>query len=98
MNQDNVVGILAFVGFILWIISASLLQGYVFSVMWGWFIVEWLSAPIMPITVAIGIAFMIAIFTAKMKKSNEGVITQMVFALVYPTLVLGFGWVVTWFM
>lgn len=87
------------------LVLTSIWRGYVFSVLWKWFIVPVFPAmPLLSIPVAIGIAMVVSFLAYQYTYSKDdrsdtaklGGAFGM--ALFYPALVLLMGWVVTLFL
>ena len=92
------------VGIALLIALASVWRGYVFSVLWGWFIVPIFGLPVLTIPVAIGVAMVVSFLTYQYqhnedKRSQGDRIASLVGVIIlYPLLTLGIGWVVLQFI
>ena len=93
-----VVGLLLFL--------SSIFNGYVLSVLWGWFVVPTFGVPKLSVTAAIGIALVVSYITDR-KDSNEkedkrpfGEILRegLTEAIAKSLFVLFFGWIVHLFM
>ena len=97
---------LAVIGVVALMIVTSILNGYVLSVLWGWFFVPTLELPPLTIVQAIGIAMVVNYHTShrgesasdKDKSAAEKLIEGIVYAIIYPFFALLFGWVVHLFM
>jgi len=97
--------ILALVGITAMLVIGSIWRGYVFSVLWKWFIVPVFPAmPLLSIPVAIGIAMVVSFLAYQYHYSKDersesakigGTFGIMLF---YPALVLLMGWIVTLFL
>ena len=84
---------------------SSILNGYVLSILWGWFIVPTLGAPTLSTVPAIGIALVVAYLTyqvsdcEKVKREfSEEVERFFGLVVLRPLLTLLFGWAVHLFM
>jgi hypothetical protein len=82
---------------------AYIWRGYVLSLLWGWFMVPTFSLPRLSITAAIGIALTVGMLTSCSDDNNDKTQAEIFTGLVatsfiLPLMVLGVGWVVTWFM
>ena len=82
-----------------------MLQGYVLSVMWGWFLVEPFGVPVLKVVPAIGLALLVSLLTARFrepKKDKQEEMARnfkiMLFGFIYPLIVFGTGWLVKLFM
>jgi len=91
------------------LVVSSIWRGYVFSVLWKWFVVSFaatvgVTVPLLSIPVAIGIAMVVSFLTYQYQYSKddrseaEKLGGAFAIALVYPALVLLCGWVVTLFL
>lgn len=91
------------------LIVSAIWRGYVFSVLWGWFVVPFgtmagVTIPLLSIPLAIGLAMVVSFLSyqyhySKDDRSPGDKITAAVsMALFYPALVLLCGWVVTLFL
>lgn len=96
--------LLAFVGITAMLVIGSIWRGYVFSVLWKWFIVPIFGLPLLSIPVAIGIA-LVASFLAYQyhyvkdeRSESEKLFGAMGIMMFYPALVLLIGWIVTLFL
>lgn len=76
------------------------LEGYVLSVLWGWFIVPVFAAPALRIPYAVGLALIVSMLTHKSKKPDDEpeLPTILATALVVPPIFLGCGWIVKLFV
>lgn len=86
--------VLAILGFVtVWALT-SVWGGYVFSVIWGWFIVPLFHLPVLPVSFAIGLlmvtryAAISQIDTESSKSSGEKIFESLLMALLYPLIVL----------
>lgn len=99
--MESVVALLMLIGAVAFAISASVvLNGYVLSVLWGWFIVPVFGLPALTIPVAIGIALVISFLTHQLNL-NDGDETgwkQLAFSFLHPLLTLLAGWIVKQWM
>ena len=87
------------------LVIGSIWRGYVFSVLWKWFIVPVFPAmPLLSIPVAIGIAMVVSFLAYQYTYSKDDRDTASKFggafgvSLLYPALVLLMGWIVTLFL
>ncbi len=96
-----------FVGFALLIVVSALLNGWVLSILWGWFIVPTFGLPKLSVVTAIGIALTVHYLTyqyhkeAKSEQDDElGILfmRSFLFVIFQPLLALMVGWVVHKFM
>jgi hypothetical protein len=80
------------------IVLSLLLNGWVFSWLWLWFLVP-LGLPAIGVVHAIGIAGAVGYITKDRKRSKESVNWGDVgFSVLAPFVALGFGYVITLFM
>jgi len=97
--------IFAIVGVGALLVISSIWRGYVFSVLWKWFIVPVFPAmPFLTIPVAIGIAMVVSFlayqytYTKDDRSDTDRMASAFGIALIYPALVLLIGWIVTLFL
>lgn len=78
------------------IILAAIVNGYVLSILWGWFFVPLLGLPALSIPGAIGIVLVVGYLTHQYEPSDEGKGLESICGtlIVRPILVLLMGWVV----
>lgn len=92
-------------GFITWVvlwILGALVQGWVMSIIWNWFLVKSLGLPILTPLPAIGITYTIrylvvggisiSLMPKEPLKGDALLYSMGVFGIGYPLLVLFFGW------
>lgn len=85
-------------------VITTLIGGFVFQTLWGWFIVTTFAIQPMTLIQAIGISFFISYLKMNLSKSNddefyiEFVLKALVTSVITALVVLGFGWVITLFM
>ncbi len=91
--------------FFIMVFISSIWSGFVFSILWSWFIVSAFSLPEINIPTAIGIALIISYLThqydseeSKGKKFLDIMIEATGKAAVKPAFALLVGWIVTLFM
>ena len=79
---------------------AAVLEGWVLTVLWGWFIVPAFGVPGLRIPYAIGLALLVGMLTHRVRKEEHQPDTAHVLAhgLVMPFLYLGLGWFVKLFV
>ena len=92
-------------GFVGFLVAGSMLKGYVFSILWAWFVVPTFGLPPLAIAPAIGVALLVSFLTYQSdatKTPEGGALDRFTetasLAFVVPVLVLGVGWVVRQFM
>lgn len=82
------------------IVGYSILNGWVTSILWGWFIVP-LGAPTIGIANAIGLALFVGLFVNRQviaptegeTDTNKSVV-KVVLAVLFPFIALGIGWII----
>ena len=78
----------------------AMLNGWVLSMLWGWFMVPTLGLPVLSLAPAIGIALVISYLTHQTidceskKKELEEKVAYAALVILRPFFVLFFGWVV----
>ena len=88
------------------VVVSAVFNGYVLSILWGWFMVPVFHLPALSVAPAIGIALVIGYLTKQLppdieekERSTASKIARLVgLAVFHPALVLVFGWVVHKFM
>ena len=98
--------LLAFVGIIVLGVVGSVFNGYVLSILWGWFMVPTFHLPTLSVAPAIGIAMVIGYLTkqespdVEEKERSTGMkVARFVAQIIMkPLVALAFGWVVHLFM
>lgn len=87
------------------LVPSVIYSGYVFSTIWSWFIVTTFGLPELSVAAALGVAAVVGYLKVKPRDftveelSSEIHFTRfLVIGLVYPTVALGYGWVVKQFM
>lgn len=97
MDKDALKSIYALVGVIVAAVVGYLWGGYVFSVLWAWFIVTAFAAPPLSITQAIGVT-LAARFVSSRWKTEKGEGRRpghdMAAAFMVPLMFLAVGWIV----
>lgn len=85
-------------GILVFLVLASVVRGFVLSIMWSWFLVP-LGVPAISIPLAIGISMLVAMLTNHDAQTNKrGIGEAISIALIGPFVVLALAWVVTLFM
>lgn len=85
-------------------VITTLIGGFVFQTLWGWFIVPTFSIQPMTIIQAIGTSFFIGYLNINLGKKNdekftmEFVFKTLVSSILMSLFVLGIGWIITLFM
>jgi hypothetical protein len=74
--------------------------GFVLSIMWGWFVVPVFHVAPLRIPFAIGLAYIVQWLTHQTRKTeDEPELGELLYmALLKPLVLLGCGWIVTWFI
>ena len=98
--------LLAILGFVALLVVSSIFNGYVLSVLWGWFIVPVFSLPELTVVPAIGIAIVVSYLTYQYNESDdddnksfgEKMAKLIAMAILRPLFVLFLGWIVHLFM
>ncbi len=84
-------------GIVVNFILASVFSGYVFSILWGWFIVTTFGLPVLTIPAALGTILVVRYMTLKVDKSDkEKALDFMEWAK--PLACLAIGFVIKLFM
>jgi len=108
MKEEDKINLLAcsFVLLVLLIVTplVAILQGWVLTVLWSWFIVPTFGLPELSIAVAIGLSLIVSMFrgynnTTKnenLEKSEQ--VGKVIVLLFGPLFVLFLGWIVHLFM
>jgi len=93
------------VGFVALMVVSSILNGYVLSILWGWFVVPVFHLSPLTIVPAIGVALVVSYLThqtndcqEKERSTSEKIAYAVAVAVVKPLLALCLGWVVHLFM
>jgi hypothetical protein len=94
--------LIGLVGLIVVLALSSILKGYVFSILWGWFIVP-LGMPAVTVPWAIGISILVSLATYQYnandeKKDPDGLTKALSVGLVLPLFSLLFGYIAHSFM
>lgn len=90
---------LKIVGVIIACIISPIWNGYVFCVLWSWFIVTQFGLPQLSIPSALGISLLIRFTTYDYKKGeNKGLVESIVIVFAVPLFILIVGKIITLFM
>jgi hypothetical protein len=73
---------------------SAILDGWVLSILWGWFFVPILDMPPISTIQAIGIALVVTFLTGQYVKNEDDTYGALAWTLARPFLVLGIGWIV----
>jgi len=104
MDKDskNLIGCLAGIIVLIMIPLIAILQGWVLTVLWGWFIVPTFRAPELSIAVAIGLTLIVGMFKdiniKNSEKSSEDRLVEAIATVLTPFVFLFLGWIVQLFM
>lgn len=77
---------------------AAIWNGFVLSVLWGWFMVPTFSLPHLGVAPAIGVALVIGYLTHQRKSDKEEWGDALAYAALSPLIALGIGWIVKQWM
>lgn len=101
-NADGLIGCLAGIIALILIPLIAILQGWVLTVLWGWFIIPTFRAPELSIAVAIGLTLVIGMFKGinikNAEKSSDDRLTEAIATVLMPFVFLFLGWIVQLFM
>ena len=94
--KEGTQALYAFVGIIAAAVISYIWGGYVFSILWAWFIVTAFAAPALSVAQAIGVTLAGRFILARWKpeKDDDGPGKAMASAFVVPLLFLAVGWIV----
>lgn len=92
------VALLKFLGVTVLLAVAAIFNGWVLSILWGWFFVPILGLPVIGVAQAIGIAIVVGYLTHQRRKTQEGdhaeevayIVAQPLFALLAGYIVKSF--------
>ncbi len=79
--------------------AACVLEGWVATKLWAWFVIPQFHLAPLPLAIAIGLSFLISVYRyspAAPEKESDWKPLGMIIAK--PMLLLGMGWIVTLFM
>ena len=101
-DEKNMVACLAAMLALVLIPLLAILQGWVLTVLWGWFVVPTFHAPELNIVTAIGLTLVVGMFKGYSvktgKKSENEKLTEAVAVVIMPFIFLFLGWIVHLFM
>lgn len=104
MSDDNK-NLWACLGVLFVLVSIPLIaifQGWVLTVLWGWFVVPTFALPKLSIAVAIGLTLIVGMFKSYQvkneEKSTEDKVVEWVAGILVPLFILFLGWIVHLFM
>jgi hypothetical protein len=82
-------------------------RGWVFSVLWGWFVAPYFGLPVLPVTVAMGVTLLVGLITHPLRTEEteeekktpigERLIFGLLLSFFSSSLMLLFGWIITLF-
>jgi hypothetical protein len=107
MNDDKSCAevILAIIAVPVLLVMSSIINGFVLTVLWGWFVIPLFSLPPLNIPQAIGISIIVSYLTHRKTETedkDEGFWTKIIsiflYIILYPALVLCIAWVVQLFL
>jgi hypothetical protein len=73
-------------------------QGYVLSVLWGWFFVPTFGVPALSVPAAFGVALVVRFLTHQHNDDERASTVKMTAMALNPAVALCFGWVVKQWM
>jgi len=93
----------AIFGLVVLVVVSAIFNGYVLSLLWGWFVVPVFSLPKLPVTSAIGLSLVVGYLThqvpeEKTRPFGEMMSRAIALAALKPSLALLFGWILRWFV
>lgn len=94
----------AFVKVVLWLIAlvvSVLFNGYALTILWRWFVVPTFGLVQLSIPAAIGFSLTVSYLTTRsseLKSDDDDIAAAFIRALLLPTLVLAFGYIVQLWM
>lgn len=99
---------LKFIGGLVVLVGADLLNGWVLSILWRWFIVPTFNLPHLQVVPAMGIAVVVSHLTGHGGRSNsqdddeeslgETVVKNVFYSVITSFLALFVGWVIHFFL
>jgi hypothetical protein len=105
MSEKDTENLLACVGVIIIIALiplAAIFQGWVLTVLWGWFVAPTFNLPELSIATAIGLTLVVGMFKSyninRGEKTTDDKIAEAIGVVLIPLLFLFFGWIVHLFM
>ena len=93
-----------FVAAIALIVVGSIMNGWVLSIMWGWFVVPLFGVPVLKVAPAIGVALVAKMLThqssskSNEKKDTSETVGELIAAFLSPMVTLLIGWIVLQFV
>lgn len=95
MNDDNKV--LAAIGAVVAVPVTMIIEGWVISIMWWWFIVL-LGVVQIGIAHSLGISAVVSLFKSASPKNDDTLFVTILKAIFQPLFVLFIGWIIHLFM
>lgn len=87
------------------IVVGAVMNGYVLSVLWGWFVVPLFSAPPLSVATAIGLSLAVGMLVSRgssssdeKKDSGEAIVNLFAQVIFAPLFTLFVGWIVKSFV
>lgn len=81
--------------------AGTMWSGFVLSILWGWFFVPALGAPVLSVPSAIGISLVVSYMTHQYIRTNKsdsdgwgGVVESVAYVVIKPAFALLTGWIV----
>lgn len=100
-NKDSLACLGVVIGLVL-IPLIAMFQGWVLTVLWGWFVVPTFRAPELSIAVAIGLTLIVDMFKGydikTQEKSTNDKLVEAIATIIVPLVFLFLGWIVHLFM
>ena len=98
--METIITLIGLVGItFITIIPIYILNGFVITKLWVWFIVPFFGLQQISMAPAIGVALLVSLLTRQYVPNNENKrLEPLVLAFLYPLITLLFGWIVTWFI
>ncbi len=97
--------VLTILGGLVLMVLKSIFNGYVLSILWGWFMVATLKLPALSIVQAIGIVLIVRFLTVhydpqqnNKKGFKEVFFKSLMFSFLYSAFALFAGWIIHFFM
>lgn len=91
--------------FLVMLVLSTVLNGYVLTNLWNWFVVDTFNAPSLALSEAIGVVLVVSFLTRddaahseNDKDISNAVIKASALAVTRPILALLMGWIITLFM
>ena len=104
MKDNFVAGLLIVLGVIVVSAVGVILQGWALSILWKWFVVPPFAFPALSIVQAIGFSLVVRFITIGYQNPKSGkeisdILGEYITSnIIYPLIVLGFGWIIFQFV